>query len=83
MAIDLTKLTAEVTANTTVTSSVETLITNLAAQIAAIPTSTDPVTQAALDALVATLNANDTSLANAVTANTPAAVAAAAAKKTP
>ena len=73
MAIDLTALTAQVANNTTVTSSVVTLVNNLAAQIAAIPTSTDPVTQAALDQLTATLTSNDTAIASAVTANTPAA----------
>ena len=81
MAIDLTKLTAEVAANTTVTTSVEALVNNLAAQIAAIPPSSDPTTQAALDALVQTLNANDTGLAAAVVANTPVTPAAAAAVK--
>jgi hypothetical protein len=71
MAIDLTAITAEVANNTTVTASVEQLVTNLVAQIAAIPPSTDPVTQAALDALTSTLSANDTSIAAAVTQNTP------------
>ncbi len=75
MAIDLTKLTTEVAANTSVTKSVVTLVNNLAAQIAAIPPSNDPTTQAALDALVQTLNNNDTTIASAVTANTPAAPA--------
>lgn len=70
MAIDISKLTSEVAANTTVTASVVTLVNNLAAQIAAIPPSNDPTTQAALDALTATLAANDTNLAAAVTANT-------------
>jgi hypothetical protein len=73
MAISLTAITAEVANNTSVTASVEQLVTNLAAQIAAIPPSTDPVTQAALDALTVTLSSNDTSIASAVTANTPAA----------
>jgi hypothetical protein len=45
----------------------------LAAQIAAIPPSNDPTTQAALDQLTATLTANDSGIAAAVTANTPAA----------
>ncbi len=75
MAISLTAITAEVANNTTVTASVVTLVQNLAAQIAAIPPSTDPTTQAALDALAATLTANDSSIAAAVTANTPAAPA--------
>ena len=73
MAIDLTAMTAEVANNTSVTASVEQLVTNLVAQIAAIPPSSDPVTQAALDALTATLSGNDTSIAAAVVANTPAA----------
>jgi hypothetical protein len=75
MAISLTAITAEVANNTSVTASVEQLVTNLATQIAAIPPSTDPVTQAALDALTATLNTNDTGIAAAVVANTPAAPA--------
>lgn len=75
MAIDLTKITAEVAANTTVTGSVVALVQNLAAIIKAIPPSTDPQTQAALDALTATLNSNDTTIASAVTANTPSAPA--------
>ena len=71
MAVDLTAMTAEVTKNTTVTGSVVALVNALAAQIKAIPTSTDPVTQAALDALASTLAANDGTLAAEVTANTP------------
>ena len=76
MAISLTAITAEVANNTSVTASVEQLVTNLATQIAAIPPSTDPVTQAALDSLTATLNTNDTGIAAAVVQNTPAAPAA-------
>lgn len=72
MAIDLTTITAEVANNTSVTQSVVKLVQNLAAQIAAIPPSSDPATQAALDQLSATLKANDTAIAGAVTANTPA-----------
>lgn len=72
MAIDLSKLTAEVANNTTVEGSVVTLLNQLTAIIKAIPPSTDPTTQAALDQLTATLAANDTALAGAVTANTPA-----------
>jgi hypothetical protein len=72
MAVDLSALTAEVARNTTVEQSVVTLVNNLAAQIAAIPPSTDPVTQAALDALNATLTQNDDAIASAVAANTPA-----------
>lgn len=71
MAISLSDITAEVERNTSVTQSVVTLVNNLAAQIAAIPPSTDPVTQAALDALKTTLTTNDDQIAAAVTANTP------------
>ena len=73
MAVDLASLTAEVTRNTTVQQSVVALVQSLAAQIAAIPASSDPTTQAALDALKATLSSNDDAIAAAVTANTPAA----------
>lgn len=69
--VDLTSLTAEVTNNTNVTQSVITLVNNLAAQIAALET-TDPNTQKQIDALVATLNQNDTAIGNAVAANTVA-----------
>ena len=72
MAVNLSSITAEVANNTSVTQSVVTLIQNLAAQIAAIPPSNDPTTQAALDQLTATLTANDSAIAAAVTANTPA-----------
>ena len=75
MAIDLTALTAEVANNTSVDASVLALVKNLAAQIAAIPPSTDPTTQAALNGLVTTLQGNDAAIAAAVTANTPAAPA--------
>ena len=70
MAVDLTNLTAAVAAETTVTASAITLLQQLAAQIAALakqPT-VDP---AALQAFADTLNANATSLAAAITANTP------------
>ena len=73
MAVDLTAITAEVANNTTVGGSVLTLVQNLVATIAAIPPSSDPVTQAALDALTATLTGNDTAIAASVVANTPAA----------
>ena len=75
MAIDLTALTAEVANNTQVDTSIVQLVQNLAAQIAAIPPSSDPTTQAALTALVATLQSNDAAIAAAVTKNTPAAPA--------
>jgi hypothetical protein len=75
MAIDLTAVTAEVAKNTSVTGSVVTLLQQLTAMIQAIPPSTDPVTQAALDQLVTTLTGNDQTVADAVVANTPAAPA--------
>ena len=77
MAIDLTSMTAEVANNSSVTGSVVTLLNNLTAIIKAIPPSTDPVTQAALDQLSTTLTANDAAAAAAVVANTPAAPASA------
>jgi uncharacterized coiled-coil protein SlyX len=70
MAIDLTKLTTEVSNNSTVTASVVALVNLLSAEIKAIPPSTDPTTQAALDVLTSTLAANDNTIAAAVTANT-------------
>ncbi len=73
MAIDLTAVTAEVANNTSVTNSVVQLLNNLTAIIKAIPPSNDPVTQAALDQLTATLTTNDKAAADAVVANTPAA----------
>jgi predicted ArsR family transcriptional regulator len=77
MAVDLTALTAEVANNTAVDSSIEQLVQNIAAQLAALAAGTgDAATQTALNALVATLQNNDTAIAAAVTANTPAAPAA-------
>jgi hypothetical protein len=73
MALDLTTLTAEVSRNTTVAGSVETLLAQLTAIIKTIPPSTDPTTQAALEQLAATLASNDTAVSAAVVANTPAA----------
>lgn len=71
MATDLSTLTAEVTNNTNVTASVLALIQNIEQELT--DAGTDP---AALAALVQTLQTNDTALAAAVTANTPAAKAA-------
>jgi uncharacterized coiled-coil protein SlyX len=70
MSIDLTKITAEVSNNSTVTASVVALVNLLSAEIKAIPPSTDPTTQAALDVLTSTLAANDNTIAAAVTTNT-------------
>jgi small-conductance mechanosensitive channel len=73
MAVDLTALTNEVARNATVEQSVLALVQGMAAQLAAIPPSSDPTTQAAIDGLKATLQANDDALADAVSKNTPAA----------
>ena len=64
----LTDLTNAVAANTTVTTSVETLITNLAAQVG----TANAISPAAVEALVAQLQVNSSGLAAAVTANTSA-----------
>jgi hypothetical protein len=65
---DLTTLKAEVTRNTEVDQSAIALLTGLAAQIEALKT--DP---AALQALADELKGSSDALANAITANTPAA----------
>ena len=66
----LANLQASVTAQGTVIASVETLLTQLSAALAAAsPTGDNP----AIDAIVTQLNTNNSSLAAAVTANTPAA----------
>jgi C4-dicarboxylate transporter len=81
MAVDLTALTAEVANNTTVDGSIVTLLDNIVTQLQAIEAgSGDAATQTALNALVATLQNNDSGIAAAVVANTPAAPAASAAK---
>lgn len=69
---DLSALQADIAAEDTVIDSAITLIQGLAAEIAAIPT-TDPTTQAAIDALAADVKGKSDALAAAVTANTPAA----------
>ena len=73
MALDLTALTAEVAHNKDVGDSVVALLKQLHDLIVAIPPSTDPTTQAALDELAASLKAHDDAIADAVVANTPAA----------
>jgi hypothetical protein len=66
----LANLTTAVANETTVDASVQTLLTQLSAQIAAAsPTGDNP----AIDALVSTMQTNATALAAAVTTNTPAA----------
>jgi hypothetical protein len=72
MAIDLTAATAEIARNTSVSASAVLAIQTLIAQIAAVPASTDPATQAALDNIVQNWQANDATVAAAV-ANTPQA----------
>lgn len=67
MAIDLTQLTTDVSADTDAVNSAVTLLNTLAAEITA--NANDP---AALAALAASLEANTATLATAVTANTPA-----------
>ena len=69
---DFTAMEAAVTKQTTVVLSVETLLQQMAAQIAAIPT-TDPATQAAIDGYVAQIEDNTARLSAAVAKNTPAA----------
>ena len=74
MAVDISALTAEVANNTAVDASVVQLLQNLTAEITTISgNSTDGATQTALNALVATLQNNDSTIAAAVVANTPAA----------
>jgi hypothetical protein len=71
--IDVTKLTAELTNNTNATNAVVALVNTIATELKNIPPSNDPVTQAAIDAAVATLTTNDATIAAAVVAGTPAA----------
>lgn len=70
MAIDLTAATAEMAKNNDVTASAVLAINTMLANLAAVPPSTDPVTQAALDNIVANWKANDSTIAAAV-AKTP------------
>lgn len=68
MSVELDALTAQVAANTTIEESAITLIQGLKAKLDA--AGTDP---AALKALSDSLGAEDQKLADAITANTPAA----------
>lgn len=80
MALDLTQITANVAQLITVDASVEELLTSLSAKVAALSSaSTDPATQAAIDALSSEIATQATNLGAAVVANTPAAPAPAAA----
>ena len=76
MAVDFTSLTAEVARQTTVDASIVKLLDNVVAALAAIAPSSDPATQASLDALRATIQANDDAIAAAVVKNTPVATPA-------
>jgi hypothetical protein len=74
MALDLTKLTADVQKQTDVVDSVETLLTGLSQAITDLKNQTsDPAVQQALDALATQIESNSQKLSDAVTANTPAA----------
>ena len=76
--VDLTNLTAQVTNEVTVEQSAITLINGLAAQIQQLAqgTSNDPAVQTSLNNLATEIQNSATALAQAVTANTPAAPAA-------
>jgi DNA-binding transcriptional LysR family regulator len=72
----LADLQADVAAETTQEKSLETLVSGMAAQIAALKTTqTDPATAAAIDSLATQIEQNTSDLSNAVTANTPDASA--------
>ncbi len=68
----LADLAADVAAETTVIGGAETLLDGLSAKIAALGTpTTDPATQAQIDALVLEVTTDKTSLAASVAKNTP------------
>lgn len=72
--LDITALTAAVANETTVEESAETLLVNISGQLQTlIANSGDTVDPAALQAIVATINANSANLAQAVVTATPAA----------
>jgi hypothetical protein len=73
MALDLTAITANVANQTSVDASIMTLLDNVAAALAAIPASTDPTTQAAIDQLSTLISGNNDAIAADVKKNTPAA----------
>ena len=81
MAVDMTALQAEIANNSTVEASVLALLQQITSMLTAIPPSSDPTTQAAIDAAVATLTQNDQALAAAVVANTPATPQPASARR--
>lgn len=75
MALDLTKLTADVAALTSVDESAITLLQGLKAEVDAIPTGDPAATQAAIDDLSAKIEAGSAGLAAAIVANTPSSQA--------
>jgi hypothetical protein len=72
---DIQDLQAAVAQETTVEQSAITLLKNLSAQLAVAIESGNPI--AAVEAVIAQMNTNQTALAEAVTANTPSATVAA------
>ena len=70
--VDLSALQDEVSKNTDVVGSAKTLIQSLVDQISQIGATADAATQAKINDLVASLQANDANLAQAVADNTPA-----------
>ncbi len=71
---DLSRLSADVAAETTIVDSVKTLLDALSAAIADLKLHVeDPAAQAAIDALATQVEANSSALSAAVAANTPAA----------
>ncbi len=73
MALNFDAMNAELARQTTVDASIETLLDQVAAALAAIPASNDSATQAAIDSVVSGLKANNDSIVASVIKNTPAA----------
>lgn len=74
MALDLTGLNTSITKLTSVVAGTETLLTALSDEIKTLSgQTTDPATQAQLDAMARQIDGNVTSLSAAIVANTPAA----------
>lgn len=72
MPLDLTRITAAVTANTTVDGSAKVLMASIAQKLRDALAMQDPAATAALEALATALETDNASLAEAVVANTPA-----------
>ena len=74
MALDMTAANAEIARNTDLTASIKLAFAALTQQVADLKNSTsDPAAQAAIDALVAKLKANDDEVTTSVLSNTDAA----------